>query len=199
MDAEAYARASAQAYQREISSRQQATDDAKGDTFLKAGREAEASGDLVVAAQHYRVALQLRDDEEVRLALGRIDHQAQSIVYESSKRQASDAERAENWAVAAARYTAAYEVIAEPLLAERIAHALIREGKDVRRAVKLAEEAVMKEPKNAQFRITLAEACRAAGLKTRASCEAQRAKEIAPTDVRVLGFIELLKLDAARC
>ena len=50
--------------------------------------------------------------------------------------------------------------------------------------MKLAEEAVAREPKNADFRVTLAEVCLAAGLLVRARAEAERAVAIAPGDER---------------
>jgi hypothetical protein len=198
MDAQAYARASEEAYRRDQWARQRGAEEAKARTFVQAARAAEADGDVVAAAQHYRLALQIVDDEELRRCLGRVDDDARSIVYKAARRQGADAERAERWSLAAARYSAAYEVIAEPFLAERIAYALLRDGKDLRRALKLADEAVMKEPKNAQYRITLAEVCRQAGLAARASGEAQRAREIAPTDPRVLEFVARLELDSKR-
>lgn len=194
-DAEAYARASEQAYQRDKREQQRAADVAKAATFVDAARAAESRGDVVAAAQHYKLALQVVDDDEVRRSLGRIHEEAQALVYKAAVRQGEEAERAEKFATAAVRYRAAYDIIPEPRLADRIAHALLRDGKDVRRALHLAEEAVMGEPRNAHFRLTLAQACRMEGLLTRAAGEAERARALAPGDARVLELIARLHLE----
>jgi tetratricopeptide (TPR) repeat protein len=197
MSPEVYARVSEQAYLRERATKSKEAARTRAKVFVDAARAAQELGDIVAAAQHYRLALQLCEDAEVRRALTSIDKQAQTITFESALKQAVEAERAERWATAAARYTTAYAASPEPRIAERIAHALLRQGTDLRRAVSLAEEAVVKEPKSVEFRMTLAEACLAAGLQARAAGEISRALVLAPDHPKAME-IQARVQDASR-
>ena len=58
------------------------------------------------------------------------------------------------------------------------------QGGDLRRAVQLAEQAVLAEPQNAGYHVTLGEVCLAAKLFARAAGEATRALAITPNDER---------------
>jgi hypothetical protein len=91
-----------------------------------------------------------------------------------------EAARQGRWALAASCFTTAYAVRPDPALGAQLAHALVRAGGDVRLAVKAAEDAVLCEPANALFRVTLAETYAAVGLERRAAAEAKRALELAP-------------------
>lgn len=180
MSPEVYARVSEQAYQRDRAQKSKAADRTRAAVFLDAARAAQENGDIVAAAQHYRIALQISEDPEARKALNAIDKQAQTMTFESALKQAVEAEKAGRWAVAASKYTVAYGSSQEPRYAERIAHALLKLGTDLRRAVSLAEEAVVREPSSVEFRLTLVQVCLAAGLHARAAGEISRAVTLAP-------------------
>ena len=72
----------------------------------------------------------------------------------------------------------------EPWVAERAANAIRMAGGDLRAAARLAEQAVLAEPGNAAYRVTLGEIYFDAGLHARAAGESARATALAPTDVR---------------
>jgi len=184
MSPEVYARVSEQAYLRDRAEKTRGADRSRAKLFVDAARQAQGQGDIVAAAQHYRLALQVAEDPEVRKALQAIEQDAQKISYESSLKMATAAEKGERWAVAATKYAAAYAAMAEPRFAERTAYALLKQGTDVRRAVSLAEQAVLAEPSQIEFRCTLAEALLAAGLLARAAGEIARALALAPERAR---------------
>ena len=82
------------------------------------------------------------------------------------------------------KYAKAHSVHAEAWIAERAANAMRLDGNDLRRAAQLAEQAVLAEPHNATYRVTLGEVYLDAGLVSRASGEAGRALAIDPDDLR---------------
>ena len=152
--------------------------------FVEAANLALAKDDLVGAAQHYRLALQCCDGPEIRSALAAVEGQASARTFERAMREATLAEKTERWDEAAHRYAKAYAAIPGAHVAERLANALRNHGADPRRAVKMAEEAVQREPQNVAYHCTLGEACGDAGLWTRARSEAERALALAPSDPR---------------
>jgi hypothetical protein len=158
------------------------------DVFVRAAREALDRKDVVAAANNYRLAAQNTDDPAIRAALEETEAKARVHVRETSLAGARAAEQAARWTEAAAKYAKAFGACSEPWMAERAAHALHREGSDLRRAAQLAEQAVLAEPQNALYRLTLAEIYLDAGLSTRAAGEATRALALAPSDVRAIAL-----------
>jgi hypothetical protein len=154
------------------------------DVFLRAAKEALDRDDIVAAANHYRLAAQCTDDPAVRAALEETDAKARAHVRETNVAKARAAEQAGRWSEAAAKYARAHGACGEAWMAERAAHAMHREGSDLRRAAQLAEQAVLAEPANALYRVTLGEIYLDAGLATRAAGEAARALALAPADPR---------------
>ena len=65
-------------------------------------------------------------------------------------------------------------------------------GIDPRAAARLAEQAVLAEPSNAAYRVTLGEVYFDAGLLARAAGESARAIALAPTDVRASALAKLV-------
>jgi hypothetical protein len=180
MPPEVYARASEQAYQRDLARQGDAAAKLRAKLFVDAAHEAQARGDVVAAAQNYKLGLQIHEDEEVRRSLKAIDEQARTLSYEAAVKHAIADEREGRWSAAVGRYAAAYSIRSEAAMAERLAHALLKQGTDIRRAIGLAETAVLEQSTNVEFRLTLAEACLAAGLKARAAGEASRALALSP-------------------
>jgi uncharacterized protein HemY len=72
----------------------------------------------------------------------------------------------------------------EAWVAERAANAMRLEGTDLRKAAQLAEQAVLAEPQNVAYRVTLGEVYFDAGLFARAAGESARAIALAPNDLR---------------
>ena len=154
------------------------------DVFVRAAKEALDRDDVVAAANSYRLAAQCSEDPAIRAALEETDARARIRVRDASLAGARAAEQAGRWGEAAAKYAKAHGTHAEAWIAERAAHALCREGTDLRRAAQLAEQAVLAEPHNVVYRVTLAEIYLDAGLMARAAGEAARALALAPTDSR---------------
>jgi tetratricopeptide (TPR) repeat protein len=154
------------------------------DVFVRAATEALERDDVVSAANHYRLALQCSDDPALKAALEETDAKARKRVRETSLSGAREAERAGRWGEAGAKYAKAHAVHAEAWIAERAANAIRLDGGDLRRAAQLAEQAVLAEPHNAAYRVTLGEVYHDAGLVSRAAGEAGRAMAIDPEDLR---------------
>ena len=154
------------------------------DVFVRAAKEALDRDDLVAAANNYRLAVQCSDDPELRVTLEAIDGKARARVREKSLTGARAAEQGGRWGEAGEKYAKAYGVHPEAWIAERAANALRQGGTDLRRAAQLAEAAVLAEPQNAGYRVTLGEIYFDAGLLARAAGESARATALAPSDVR---------------
>lgn len=154
------------------------------DIFLGAADEALRKDDVIAAANNYRLALQNTENPEVRKKLEAIEALAKSRHYEQSITRARAAEKAERWVDAATYFAKANAARPEASSAERAAHALRLSGGDLHRAAELAQQAILADPKNAGYHVTLGEIFLAAKLFTRAAGEATRALEIAPKDER---------------
>ena len=156
----------------------------RAELFVRAAEDALKKDDLASAANHYRLAVQLVDDPALREALDETEAKARARMYETSLSRARAAEQAGRWHEAATNYLKAYDVRPEPGLAERTAHAIRKDGADLRRAAQILEQAVLADPKNASYRLTLAEIYLDARLFARAAGEAGRALELTPDDPR---------------
>jgi curved DNA-binding protein CbpA/predicted transcriptional regulator len=154
------------------------------EVFVRAAKEAIDRDDLVAAANSYRLAVQCSDDPALRAALDAVDTKARARVRDKSLGAARAAEQGARWGEAAAQYTRAYGVHPEAWVAERAANALRLEGTDLRKAAQLAEQAVLAEPQNVAYRVTLGEVYFDAGLAARAAGESARAIALAPNDLR---------------
>jgi tetratricopeptide (TPR) repeat protein len=158
------------------------------DVFVRAAKEAVERDDVVAAANHYRLAVQCSDDPALRAALQDIDVKARARVRDVSVAGARTAEAAGRWAEAAQKYTKAHGAHPDAWIAERAANAMRREGSDLRRAAQLAEQAVLAEPQNVAYRVTLGEIYLDAGLMVRAAGESGRAVGLAPADARAIAL-----------
>jgi DnaJ-domain-containing protein 1 len=154
------------------------------DVFVRAAKEALERDDVVAAANHYRLALQVSDNPALRAELEQVDAKARVRVRDKSLAGARAAEQAGRWGDAATAYVKAYGAHAEAWIAERAANAMRQEGSDLRRAAQLAEQAVLAEPRNVAYRMTLGEICFDAGQLTRAAGEVERVLAISPGDPR---------------
>jgi tetratricopeptide (TPR) repeat protein len=152
--------------------------------FLEAAEEAVRRGDPIAAAQSLRLALQNHDDPVVRAKLAAVEEAANERLHARHVARARVAERREQWSEAAESYEQAHALRAEAWSAERAANALRLSGGDLRRAVQLADQAVLAEPDVAAYRLTLGEVCLAAKLSKRAAAEAERALALDPANPR---------------
>ena len=160
--------------------------------FVRAAEEALDRHDFVAAANNYRLAVQVSDDPALRRALEETDAKARVRVRESSLAAARSAEQAGRWAEAGEKYAKAYAAQPDAWVAERAANALRMAATDLRTAVRLAEQAVLAEPTNAGYRVTLGEVYFDAGMLARAAGESARATALAPKDVRASALAKLV-------
>jgi len=152
--------------------------------FVDAAEEALGKGDFVAAAAHFKLALDCCEAPELRAAFDAADDKARVKRFDVNVKLAEQAEQAERWEEAATRYAKALSARSEPRVAERLANALRHQGGEARRAVKHAEEAVLGEPQNTAFRLTLAETYAEAGHVARARAEVERVLSMTPRDPR---------------
>jgi len=190
---EAYTLASEQAYRRIGTEKAKVAAKARAQIFLDVARSAQERGDPATAAQHYRLALQLFDDPAIAVACKEMEVAAANFAHDTASKQAREAEKASDWSNAARHWKVAHDARPGPVVAERLAHALVRSGGDLRRAVSLAQDALLEEPDRLDIRLTLAEALLAAGLVKRARAEVDRALERAPRDSRPKDLLARIK------
>ena len=178
---EDYARASDAAYRRIESEKANKAAKARAQVFADLAQAAFQRGDMASASQHYQLAIQVHVDpvwlQQLQVARAAVDHA------EAAKR-GREAEAMLDWNAAVESWEAAYGARPTALAAERLANALLQSRLDVRRAVTLAQQASLDEPKDLDVRVTLAEALLVAGLVTRARTEINRVLESAPTHER---------------
>jgi tetratricopeptide (TPR) repeat protein len=160
--------------------------------FVRAAEEALDRHDFVAAANNYRLAVQCSDDPALRVALEQTDAKARVRVRETSLAAARTAEQSGRWAEAGEKYAKAHTVQPEAWVAERAANAIRLAAGDLRAAARLAEQAVLAEPSNAAYRVTLGEVYFDAGLLARAAGESARAIALAPADVRASALAKLV-------
>jgi tetratricopeptide (TPR) repeat protein len=164
--------------------------------FVDAADGARASGNFASAAQHYELALQACGSPEIQAALDEVRNDARQQTHARDVKRANSAEKEAHWDEAVVRYGKAYDAVPTAQVAERLAHALCMQGTDPRRAVKMAEDAVLREPSCVLYRVTLGWACVDAGLWARAKGESDRALAAAPRDEGALALAARLKAKA---
>jgi tetratricopeptide (TPR) repeat protein len=144
----------------------------------------------LAAANSYRLAVQVTDDPAVRAAYEEVDAKARARTREVSVAAARAAEAGGRWPEASAKWLKAHGASPEPWIAERAGNAIRLEGGDLRRAAQLVEQAVLADPNNATYRVTLGEIYLDAGLMARAKGESGRAIALAPADPRALSLVK---------
>jgi hypothetical protein len=165
----------------------------RANVFVDAAETALRAGNLVSAAQNYALAVQACNAPELQAALADVTERARVQTAERALKAAAAAEKLASWDEAVLRYGKAYEALPSASVAERLAHSLRMQGSDPRRAVKVAEDAVLREPNNVVCRVTLGWACVDAGLWARAKGESQRALAAAPRDAGALELAARVK------
>jgi tetratricopeptide (TPR) repeat protein len=162
------------------------------DLLVKAAEEALAANELGTAANNYRLALEHREDPRLRVIFEDVDARARALRFEKNIVPARAAERDERWGDAAIFLTRAHEAKPDCDVAWRAAKAFRQSGADLERAAMLAEQAVALAPRNAEYRLTLAEILLRTNRARRAQEECAAAARLAPKDARVAALTEAI-------
>ncbi len=164
------------------------------EVYTRAAKQALDKGDNVGAANALRIAVSLSPaDATLVQQLNEVSGKARNDLAESYLQQAEYEERDEKWLAAAKSYARALSGRPDARLHERVAHCLLLGEGDMREAGEMAKKAVLMQPENARFRVTLARFYVKAGMKQSAEGELSRAATLAPSDDKVTDWIRRLK------
>ena len=163
--------------------------------YLDAAQTARAAGDLVTAANCYRIARELApDDMEIAAAQEQTAKEAAAALALKHLQQGDFEANQERWADAVHSYTKAANGLPKHTEAQiKLARTLLKAGGDVRKAVEYARRAVALEPRLFDARFVLAEAYIAAGLHSLAKKELQAMREIDPNNARLTSLAKRIK------
>ena len=179
---------------RRYQDRVHAARDRQVEVYTTAAKQALAKGDHVGASNALRIAASLApDDTELALRLNEVAGHAKHELAASYLEQAEYEERDEKWLAAAQSYTRALAGRPEPKIYDKLAHCLLSGEGSLREAGEAAKRAVLAQPDNARFRVTLARFYVKAGMKQSAEGELSRAATLAPSDDKVTDWIRRLK------
>lgn len=163
--------------------------------YIEAAETARANGDLVTAANCYRIARELApDDMEIAAAQEQAAKEAAAALAQKHLEQGDFEANQDRWSDAALSYTKAANGLPKHTEAQiKAARALLKAGNDVRKAVEYARRAVALEPRLFDARLALAEAYIAAGLHSLAKKELQAMREIDPKNARLSSLAKRIK------
>jgi curved DNA-binding protein CbpA len=147
---------------------------------IAAAEEAVAAGDVIKAANAYRVAAGLLPgDAEIEKRSNEAQARADGILADQYSRQAAYEEKSGNWAAAARSWIRVCQARPnDPQSHASAAGALLKAGGDLRQAARLAQRFCDLEPNNPGARILLAEAYMAAELSRNARRELETASKL---------------------
>jgi curved DNA-binding protein CbpA len=179
---------------RRYQDRVRAARDRQVEMYAHAAGRALEKGDNVGAANALRIAVSLApNDPALTEQLSEVAGRAKQELAASYIEQAEYEERDEKWLAAARSYGRAVAGRPEARIFDKIATCLLMADTELREAGEMAKRAVMAEPNNARFRVTLARFYVKAGMKQSAEGELSRAATLAPTDDKVADWIRRLK------
>lgn len=179
---------------RRYQDRMRAARDRQVEAYTRAAQQALDRGDHVGAANALRIAVSLvPGDESLTAKLNEVSGKARHDLAGSYLEQAAYEERDEKWLAAAQSYGRALIGRPEAKVYEKLAHCLLSGDGNLREAGEAAKKAVMLQPDNANFRVTLARFYVKAGMKQSAEGELSRAATLAPGDDKVTDWIRRLK------
>jgi len=162
--------------------------------YVALSAEAAARKDLVAAANTLRIACSLAPDNlELAGDLAEIERQTAESLWESYLERAKYAALDGNHAEAAESYERAALGQPSAPLFERAAHYTLEANGDLRKASKLAKQAVALAPGSAKCRLTLARVYFAANLQESALAELERARAIEPNQPILKEWIARVK------
>ena len=160
--------------------------------YTESGLAARAKGDMVAAANGFRVALSF-DPESTELKAMHAEAQraADEILVEQYLKQAEYEERSERWADAGRSWARVARTQTSNAKAhERAAFCLLKAGGDLHEAAALGQRGVQLEPKNAAFRRTMANVYLGAGLTLNAKRELDAALQLAPDEPTTIALLK---------
>lgn len=138
-------------------------------------------GDVLAAANNYRLAVRYTDDPTVVEAAEIASQRAKDLMADTYLKQAKYEEQSHKFGAAALSYAKAAEGRPEDAqLCADAARCLKTEGRDLHKAARYAQLAVQKNPSHAPFRVTLGAIYLDAGLFLRARSELEQATKLDP-------------------
>jgi tetratricopeptide (TPR) repeat protein len=159
------------------------------------GERAEQSGDLVAAANSYKLAVQLAPDrQDIVSAFNRVREAVAKSLADNYEKQARYEESHGGWLAAAKSWAKVCEgrpQSAEPHMLA--AQAYLHCGKDIRRAQEFAQRAVMLAPDDPKTRTTLGRILINLGLKLNAKRELEAALKLDPKNELAKNLLRELK------
>ena len=162
--------------------------------YVEAADEALRANNPVSAANALRIAVSLApEDKELVERLEQVQQQAAADMADSYIEQALYEERSGRFVEAARSYERALLGKPSPKLYERTAYCLLQSQGDLRLAGDYAKRAVIQTPGDAHYRVTLGRIFLAAGMKSSAQAEFERALQIAPDDDTIKDWLKRLK------
>lgn len=165
---------------------------AQARSYVAKAQDSLAAGDLVAAANSYRVALTLTpDDAAIQETAREVQGRADDLLATTYERQAQYEERNSQWTEAARSWGRVARVRpSDPVPHERAANAMVKADGDLHEAGRLAQQACAIEPQNAQYRITMATVYLAAGLTLNARRELETATQLSPQDGTIQAMLK---------
>lgn len=162
--------------------------------YIAQSREATTRKDLVAAANYMRIALSL-DPQNLELAgdLAELERSAAANLWEDYLERAKYAALDGNLAEAAECYERAALGQPSAALFERAAHFTLEAQGDLRKAAKLAKQAVALAPNAARCHLTLAQVYAAANLRESALASLERARALEPNQPIIKDWIARVK------
>ncbi len=159
---------------------------AEVEKLVAGGRAAFEKKDLFEAERLYKLAAQATDDPTVHAIANDVQRRARAAMADTLVAEARKHESQQSWGMAAISWLRALDARPDSAeLAERASNALRSAGTDLKRAVRLAEQAVQADPQNARYRATAGHAYLDAGLFLRARSELEHAARLLPHDTQV--------------
>ncbi len=162
--------------------------------YVKLADEALAANKPVSATSALRLALNLSGEDPVLKArLAEVEMTAHAEMSDTYLAQASYEERTGRFAEATRSYEKASRGKPTGKVFEKVAACALRAGDELHTAVEFARKAVRLEPDIVRYRQTLIQAYLAAGLKTSAIAEIERALALAPEDEQIKDWLKRAK------
>ncbi|HET7539970.1 MAG TPA: DnaJ domain-containing protein [Polyangiaceae bacterium] len=162
--------------------------------YVALSAEANERNDLVAAANMLRIACSLAPDSlELAGDLAELERRVATSLWESYLDRAKYAAVEGSYAEAAESYERAALGQPNPAFFERAAHYTLEANGDLRKASKLAKQAVALSPNSAKCRLTLARVYFAANLQESALAELERARAIEPNQPILKEWIARVK------
>ena len=162
--------------------------------YVANGEKALAAGDAVAAANAFRVAKSLApSDPTIARMAEETQTRADEVLSDMYLKQALYEEKNGQWVEAARSWARVCKTREQDAVAhERAANAIVKAHGDLHQAGRLAQRACELEPKNAAFRLTLAEVYVRAELTLNARREIETAAQLAPHDVTIQAMLRRL-------